>query len=245
MPALDKQGYKMQLHQVAEDLWTYEGSRVSFYGFPFPTRMSVVRLSSNRLWIHSPEKLNDALREELSMLGRVAYLVSPNKLHHLFLDAWLDAYPEAKSYAAPGLVKKRPDLRFDAELSERAEDIWAAEIEQTLFRGSPLMEEAVFFHKASRTLILTDLIENFDPDSLNRWQRVLAHWAGILAPKGKTPLDWRLSFRLRGRVKAREALELMISWQPENILLSHGHCIFGGGVSFLVDSFSWLKGDIY
>jgi hypothetical protein len=230
----------MQLQQIAGDLWVYEGECVSFYGFPFPTRMSVIRLPGDRLWIHSPEKLNNGLKNELSTLGHVAYLISPNKLHHLFLDAWLQAFPAARSYAAPGLIEKRPDLRFDTELRDRAEEAWADEIEQTLFRGSPLMVEAVFFHKASRTLILTDLVENIDAETLNRWQRLVARWAGILAPNGKMPLDWRLSFRLGDQAQARAKLARMLSWQPENIILSHGRCILGGGTAFMTKSFSWL-----
>jgi hypothetical protein len=99
-------------------------------------------------------------------LGEVSYLISPNKLHHLFLAEWLEAYPSAKSYAAPGLKEKRPDLRFDGDLREAAEPAWGNEIAQTLFRGSLAMEEALFFHKASHTLLLTDLIENFDPSTL-------------------------------------------------------------------------------
>lgn len=231
----------MLLKQVADNLWIYQGRCVSFYGFPFPTRMTVVRLPDERLWVHSPEKLTLELQQALSMLGHVAYLISPNKLHHLFLDEWLVAYPEAKSFAAPGLIKKRPELRFDAELSDRAEEAWCDEILQTLFRGSPIMQEVVFFHKASSTLILTDLIENFDPSSLNFWQRSLAYVAGILAPKGRTPIDWRLSFRLGSRVQARAALSTMLGWQPQNIILSHGQCIIGNGSEFLADSFSWLS----
>ncbi len=232
----------MQLQPVADDLWIYQGTTVPFYGFPFPTRMSVVRLAGDLLWIHSPEKLNDELRQELSALGRVAYLISPNKLHHLFLAEWLEAYPTAASYAAPGLIEKRPDLRFDGELRAAAESAWAERIEQTLFRGSRAMEEAVFLHKASRTLILTDLIENFEPASLKGWQRLLARVAGILAPNGRTPIDWRLTFRFGERDQARAALQTMLDWRPENIILSHGRCIFGDGTAFLAESFSWLSG---
>ncbi len=232
----------MQLQPVADDLWIYQGTTVPFYGFPFPTRMSVVRLAGDLLWIHSPEKLNDELRQELSALGRVAYLISPNKLHHLFLAEWLEAYPTAASYAAPGLIEKRPDLRFDGELRAAAESAWAERIEQTLFRGSRVMEEAVFLHKASRTLILTDLIENFEPASLKGWQRLLARVAGILAPNGRTPIDWRLTFRFGERDQARAALQTMLDWRPENIILSHGRCIFGDGTAFLAESFSWLSG---
>jgi hypothetical protein len=231
----------MPLKPIADEIWTYEGSTVSFYGFPFPTRMSVIRLPGKQLWIHSPEKLNRELLNELSALGEVAYLISPNKLHHLFLAQWLEAYPAARSYAAPGLIEKRADLRFDAELADQPEDAWAEQIGQTLFRGSPVMHEVVFFHRASHSLLLTDLIENFEPDSINRWQRVLARFAGILAPRGRTPIDWRLSFRFGDRKLARACLQKMLDWKPDNIILSHGRCIIGGGTAFLADSFSWLS----
>jgi hypothetical protein len=102
------------------------------------------------------------------------------------------------------------------------------------------MEEVVFFHKPSATLILTDLIENFDPVSLNWGSRQLARFAGILSPNGKMPIDWRFSFRFGSKQEARTSLAVMLGWKPQNIVLSHGECIFGNGVAFLQKSFSWL-----
>ena len=230
-----------QLQQIGEEIWVYEGTTVSFYGFPFPTRMTVIRLRNSDLWIHSPEKINNDLQDELSDLGEVNYLVSPNKLHHLFLQEWITEYPKATTYAAPGLARKRNDIKFDIELSEVAEDEWAEDISQTIFTGSPVMEEVVFFHRRSSTLILTDLIENFDQNTLNAWQTALAKFAGILSPHGKTPLDWRLTFSFGGKQKARKALAQMLAWDPDNIILSHGKCILGHGSDFLKSSFSWLQ----
>ncbi len=230
----------MPLQPVAENVWIHDGETVPFFGLPYSTRMTVIGLAERRLWLHSPIALNAALAEELQSLGEVRYLIAPNPLHHLFLGQWQAAYPEALSYAAPGLRKKRPDLVFDGDLQASAEPAWADEIGQTLFTGSPWMEEAVFFHVASKTLILTDLIENFEPSAFNRWQRLLAGLTGILAPDGKTPVDWRLSFLL-GKKRARQALATMLAWQPENIVIAHGNCIFGGGTEFLRRSFGWLQ----
>ncbi len=229
------------LQRIGEEIWIYEGTTVRFHGFPFSTRMTIVRLGKGDLWIHSPEKINADLKGELADIGEVKYLVSPNKLHHLFLAEWIREYPQAVTCAAPGLARKRKDIEFAIELSATAEDEWAEDISQTLFEGSPAMEEVVFFHKPSSTLILTDLIENFDPKTLNVWQRGLARLAGILAPHGKTPLDWRVSFLLGSRQKARESLAQMLEWNPDNIILSHGQCIMGNGAEFLKASFRWLK----
>jgi hypothetical protein len=230
----------MQLQKIGKEIWVYDGSRVSFYGFPFSTRMTVIRLQNGNLWVHSPEKINADLITELLALGKVKYLISPNKLHHLFLAEWIEQFPDAITYAAPGLCKKRKDINFDNELTDTPDHAWESEIDQTLFQGSHTMVEVVFFHMASRTLILTDLIENFDPATLNWWQTKLARFAGILNPSGKTPIDWRLSFHLGSMAKATESLSKLLQWQPDNIILSHGVCVFGGGTEFLRSSFSWL-----
>lgn len=230
-----------QLQQIGKEIWIYDGSTVNFHGFPFPTRMTVIRLRNGYLWVHSPEKINAVLKNELTALGEVKYLISPNKLHHLFLPEWIDEYPDAITYAAPGLSNKRKDITFDIELTETAEAEWIGEISQTVFRGSPAMEETVFHHVQSNTLILTDLIENFDPDTLNWWQKGVARFTGILYPKGKMPIDWRLSFLFGSKAKARESLAEILSWKPENIVVSHGKCVFGEGTEFLKSSFSWLQ----
>ena len=49
------------LEQVGEELWIAEGEPVSFYGFPYPTRMAVVRLSNGDLWVWSPATLTESL----------------------------------------------------------------------------------------------------------------------------------------------------------------------------------------
>ncbi|PIE42944.1 MAG: hypothetical protein CSA50_07930 [Gammaproteobacteria bacterium] len=228
-----------QLRQIGEEIWIYEGGTVRFYGFPFPTRTTVVRLDDGDLWLHSPGQSNSDLRRELLAIGKVKHLVSPNKLHHLFLSEWINEYPDAISYAPPGLAKKRKDIEFSVELTEIARDEWAGDIASIIFRGSPAMQEVVFFHKRSRTLILADLIENFSPGMLNGWQRTLAKFAGILGPNGKTPIDWRVTFLFGSRKQAGESVLQMLDWQPDNIVLSHGDCVFGKGTEFLRSSFSW------
>ena len=229
----------MQLKSMGSNIWTYDGDVVPFYGFPYTTRMTVIRLASGNLWVHSPEKLNQELQQELHSLGQISYLLSPNKLHHLSLEEWISAYPNASNYAAPGLVEKRKDINFTKQLSCLAEPEWRDEIEQAIFQGSPVMEEVVFFHVESKTLILTDLIENFRKEHFSGWKKHVARVTGILSPNGKTPLDWRLSFMF-GKAKAKKTLDIMLNWEPDNVIVSHGECIIGGGLEFVKKSFSWV-----
>ncbi|MCB1353271.1 MAG: hypothetical protein KDK03_11100 [Rhodobacteraceae bacterium] len=82
-----------QLVPFGPDIWTCEGPTVPFYaGFPYPTRMAVIRLASGGLFVWSPVALSEPLRAEVNALGPVQEVVSPNLLHHLFLGHWKAAW---------------------------------------------------------------------------------------------------------------------------------------------------------
>ena len=147
-----------------QNLYVADGPTVSFFGIPYPTRMAVARLSSGQVWVWSPISLTKELAAAVDALGPVGHIVSPNKLHHLFLPEWQERWPDARLYAPPGLARKRKQLHFDAELGDRPEGAWLNDIDQAMFRGSFALVEVVFFHRASRTAILGDLIQRF-PES--------------------------------------------------------------------------------
>jgi hypothetical protein len=143
----------MLLNEIDRDIWIADGDSVSFFGFPYPTRMTVVRLADRSLWVCSPVALNPPLADAVNLLGSVRHLVSPNKLHHLFLKQWAQAWPDPKLYASPALARRRCDLTFARELSDAPDPAWLTDIDQVIFHGSFFMEEVVFFHLASRSVI--------------------------------------------------------------------------------------------
>ncbi|MFW5876253.1 MAG: hypothetical protein ACOCXM_05915 [Myxococcota bacterium] len=171
-------------------------------------------------------------------MGEVKYVVSPNKLHHLFMGQWADGYPGARLYASPGLTNKRPDLTFEAVLGDETPAEWAGCIDQLVVRGSVFMDEVVFFHRPSRTLVLGDLIENHDPELLGPVQRFWARANAMLAPNGSTPRNFRWSFLRRS--EARKAVQRMLAWQPERVLVLHGRCVMTDAQAFLKRAFRWL-----
>ncbi|WP_341503697.1 DUF4336 domain-containing protein [Gallaecimonas sp. GXIMD4217] len=73
------------MQQLADSLWRVDGEAVPFFGVPYTTRMTVVRLTDGRLWIHSPIRLTEQLKARLADLGEVRYLMAPNHLHRLYL----------------------------------------------------------------------------------------------------------------------------------------------------------------
>ena len=232
----------MSLQAVGESLWLADGGLVDFYGFPYPTRMVVARLRDGGLWVWSPIGLTPALERQVAALGRVAHLVSPNKLHHLFLGEWKRAYPAAVLWGPASTQRKRADLEFAEALTDDAPPAWRDEIAQCWFRGSPLLDEIVFFHRPSRTAILADLSENFSPAFLQThwrpWQRVLARLWKMTVGHGLAPLEWRLSWL--NRAPARAARDRLLAWQPERVIVAHGEWQPDHGLDYLRRVFAWL-----
>ena len=226
------------LTEIDRDLWIADGPSVPFLGVPYPTRMTVVRLADGGLWVWSPIRLDDGLKAAVEACGPVRYLVSPNKLHHLFLGEWAQAWPAAKVYASPGLAKRRRDLSFDAELGDHPDPAWAADIDQVIFHGSFAMEEVVFFHRASRTAIVTDLVQRFDPATLHGWRRVVMTLDGMVGPQGSTPREWRLSFW--NRAAARRAKRTLLGWNPQRVIIAHGEWIRDNAREVLERSLAWM-----
>lgn len=225
------------LEPFGSDIWVVEGPVVSFYGFPYPTRMVLIRLSGGGLFVWSPIALTPELKAQIDALGPVAHLVSPNSIHHLSLGQWKAAYPDAKLYASPGLPKKRKDLVFDAVLGDSPQAAWARDIDQIEMAGSFAMTEIVFFHRKSRTAIFADLIENFRPGWFKGWKGWLARLDGIVGPYGGAPREWRFTFRKK---TARVALARILAWQPEQVVMAHGEMTRHDGTAFIRKSFRWL-----
>lgn len=232
-----------RLVPVDSDVWIVEGPIVSFYGFPYPTRSVIVRLPNGTLWVWSPIPLDDELMTEVSEFGTVAHLVSPNKLHHLGLADWRAAFPAAKLWGMPSTVRKCRDLCFDGVLDDTPPVAWRGTIEHVQFRGSPLLEEMIFFHRPSRTVLLADLSEALSRDFLARhwapWQRLIARLWSITEAAPKAPLEVRWS-TIR-RCVARAATHRLLAYNPEKVIMAHGVWQRSHGRAFLERTFSWLS----
>ena len=235
------------LKPVAPDIWIADGpiERMAVAGgsMPFSTRMTLVRLPDGALWCHSPIAPDAMLLAAVDALGPVGHLVSPNLLHYAHIAAWKKRYPQALAWASPGVRERAAsqhiETAFDADLGDNPPPAWSAAMDQLCFRGSRVMQEFVFLHRASATLILADLIENFEAEKLSRRMRWMARLGGVLHPDGKAPLDMRLTYFGRKR-QARACLARMLAWQPQRIILAHGRCYLSEAQAELARAFRWL-----
>lgn len=228
----------LQLHDT---LWLVDGGIVSFYGAPYPTRSVIARLGNGDLWVWSPVKLTADLRAAVNRLGPVRHLVSPNKLHHLYLKEWKEAFPGASLWAPQSTIKKCSGLSFRAALRGDPPVAWLPDIDQAWFRGSFAMDEIVFLHRPSSTVIIADLVQTFSDRFLrDHWGvwRFLARVDGLTEDKACAPFEWRLSFI--NRAPARAARDKMLGWNCQRVIVAHGEWIRSHGNAQLMKSFKWL-----
>ena len=232
------------LKRVADDIWVVDGPEIAMQyvgiDLPFPTRMTIVRLPTGKLWLHSPIACDDALVSVVRELGLVAFLVAPSTLHYWYLPDWQAIFPDARTFAPASLKPKaHRQIRIDEVLGDAPPEVWRETMGQCLVTGG-LMTEVDFFHRPSRSLILTDLIENFEPSRVRkRWLRWAMKLFGAADPDGKAPYDMQLSF-IGHRRTLRRAVKRMIAWEPERIIIAHGRWYDRDGVAELQRAFRWV-----
>ena len=114
------------------------------------------------------------------------------------------------------------DVQFKMDLGPDAPEQWRDEIDQVAIPGG-IFGELVFFHKASRTLILADTIINLELDKINQPWRFAARLTGMYYPRGQIFFGMRLPLLLQKK-KSTAAVERVLSWEPDRVILSHGRC---------------------
>lgn len=148
------------LRPITESVWCAESIILMGPGVRFPIRMVVIRQADGGLWVWSPIAMDDELAAEIDAIGPVRHLVAPNLYHHVHMTAAAARYPQAQVWAPRGLEKKQPKLRIDGRLEDGLD--WGGELRTVAVRGADGMAEFAFLHRASRTLLLTDLVFNID-----------------------------------------------------------------------------------
>lgn len=185
--------------------------------------MTVVRLSSGRLVIHSPIQFSEALRQSILDLGTPAWFVAPSRFHDLYWPEWFRSFPNARFAAVPGLTSEHPQLPFTDEVSGRS-DFWDGELRAFPVRGMPRLNEHAFLHYPSRTLILADLIFNLDASPQNVVGKLFLRLNSIYRRAGISRI-----FRafIKDRIAFRESMQDLLALPFDRIVIGHGKNLGG------------------
>ena len=144
----------------------------------------------------------------------------------MYLASAQRAFPKAKTWICPGVESKCPGLRYDGLLGDLAPFDWLFEIDQVLVRGTRIMREIAMFHRASRTLILVDLIENFTdstPHTGGALRFLFKYWRCVMWNNPRPAPEYRMGWS--DRQAAASSLRRILAWEFERIVLSHGDLI--------------------
>ncbi|MEW5300581.1 MAG: hypothetical protein WDW36_003500 [Sanguina aurantia] len=163
--------------QVEKDVWLFEQTQaIEAFDVYTPVRMTVIKLKSGGLWVHGPiaptQECVRLIRElnapvEYIVLGTFAYE------HKIFVAPFSREFPNAQVYLNPYQwsfpLNLPPQLLGIFPAGELKSDDptvpWAGEIDQKLFLPPSIgvgdyvrFTETAFFHRRSRSLIVTDAV---------------------------------------------------------------------------------------
>ncbi len=223
----------MSLREWSDGLWTIDAPlRVG--GIDLGTRTTALRLGGGGLLLHSPGPLSDATRAALEKHGPVAALVAPNALHHLYLPENAAAFPDAEIWVAPGVHEKRKDVAGMRELGPDAPRLWAGEVEQLEVGGVPRIRELVFFHAASRTLLLTDLAFNVRSSD----QLLTRLFLRLNRAYGRFGPSRMMRSMIKDKPALRRSLDRILAWDFDRVVVTHGEVLESGGRDALRAAFA-------
>lgn len=206
----------------APNVWVADGPRVNSIGpWKHPTRMIVVRLTDGSLWINSPIIAPEDQMRALEQLGPVRYLVAPVRFHVWRLKKWKDAFPNAEAWGPPGVGSSFEGIAFDGILGLEPPVAWSLDLDQKIFRGIPYVDEVEFLHRASRTLIVGDYIQ--EPRSPVSYVT--------------RPLVKFSSARRSEYCRSRQQL---LVWDFEKLIIAHGPCVETEARTYVERALNWL-----
>ncbi|KYF79062.1 hypothetical protein BE20_02320 [Sorangium cellulosum] len=201
---------------VPDSIWVTERP-VWFSGVRLRSRTTVVRLSGDALWVHSPCTPTDDVCAALDALGEVRWIVVPNRFHHLQTPATAARYPDALVVGPRSAEARNPRVRSTMGTDDPAYIRSTPELTPIQLRGVPFLDETVFFHPASGSLIAADLLMSACARDHWTW-RAAARITGRYEKVG-TPPDVRMHARASAEVA--ESIAQMRALPLQRILVAH------------------------
>lgn len=214
------------MKQIAENLWLLQYP-LSVLGTQHGRNVTVIRLRSGRTILHSMAPFTPADMAAIQAVGEPGWLVESMLLHDTYAKEGHAAFPALPFLGPPGFsdVVKFPTLSL---LPTPAE--WGDEVTVFPVEGAPMLKEHAVLHKPSRTLILADLIFNFDPAERG-WDRFFHRYiAGFKRYPGMSRI-FRLCIKDKAAFQA--SIATLLAQDFDRIIVGHGDVIETNGKALL------------
>lgn len=221
---------------VPNQLWCIE-EPMTMLGLQFGARLTIARLRDDKLWVHAPFAICDEDAAAIAGQGAVAHVVAPNNFHYKEIGEFMRRFPDAQLWLVPALATKMDELPH-LPLHSLPPD-WSADFDGVLFDAALGYQEWIFCHRATRSLIVTDLIMN-----VPRPDNALGRIASALLDEGRGAKPSRLVraaiYGGRDLKRARNIINQVLKWKFELIVMAHGAVISRDGRRVLRRAMRWL-----
>ena len=208
------------MQQVAKDLWVLRYP-FALLGMPMGRTVTIIRLRSGELVIHSTGPFSAPDVTAIRSLGRPAWLLDATLSHDTFAIAGRKAFPDAAYFAPEGFP-----VRGGAAFSLRTLPAsWEDELEVLPLEGMPRVREHAFFHKPTRTLIVADLVFNFGAGSSAWMRKFFRVVGGIRSYPGMSRL---FKLLIWDRVAFSSSIQCLMQWDFDRLIVGHGEIIESG-----------------
>ncbi|NOV30970.1 DUF4336 domain-containing protein [Methylomonas sp. ZR1] len=221
---------------VSGQIW-YAQQAIKFGPLNLSTRATFIKLRDGLVWVHSPIEPSAQLVAEIAEIGPVRYVLAPNKSHHLFFTPFIKAFPNAEGYIAPGLAEKRPDLSAYPVLPPLEKPAWTTELIPVFVEGLPIINETAWFHSATGTLILTDLLFCFGAEHFGL-ARVVARLLGVY---DQLAMSRTMKLLVKDKAALARTVDALLALDVERIVLAHDRIIENDAKRQLSAAFNWLR----
>lgn len=201
---------------VPGSIWVTERP-VWFSGVRLRSRTTVVRLAGDALWVHSPCTPTDDVCAALDALGEVRWLVVPNRFHHLQAPATAARYPSALVVGPESARSRNPRVRLTLGPDDPAYVGATPELTSIPLRGVPFLDETVFFHRASGSLIAADLLISACARDHWTWRAAARIWGRY--EKVRTPPDVR--WNTRASTELADSIAQLRALPLQRVLVAH------------------------
>lgn len=209
-------------------------------------RATIIRLATGSLAVFSPVVLTSAVREKLTSLGTVRYIIAPNMTHHIHISAWVTAFPDANVICVEGLPEKREKdtstrgiafshvFTSDNKTTLRITDEFDGEFDFEYVDAAP-NKDLVFLHKPTRTLVEADLL--FSLPANEQYSKVPEGVSSGILGRGVSSafslpgnMIWQkralwYGVGSKNRQIFAESLRRVFEWDFEKIIPCHGDVI--------------------
>jgi hypothetical protein len=227
---------KEPLAPFGEGVWLGT-SPVSIVGMRLATTMTVLRLGDGGLLVYSPCALTPRRRAAVDALGPVRHLYAPNLFHHRWVGDWAAAFPSARLHAPRGLARKRRDLRIDRVHGEAPDPALAPDVDELPIDGFRL-REGVIIHRASRTLVVADLIHNVGRP-VQPWAVLYTRLMGFYDRVALSRVIRWTGFD--DHAAARRCIDAVLARPFDRLVVGHGAPLASGAHEAVAAGYAWLR----